>query len=375
MKLITIKTMLTTFIQVGIACCTLSMGIAKAATVDVLVLYDTYSKNYFSGDPHTAMSNWINQINAMYRNSQVDIQLRLVGVRLHEVTGADDGAVLNNLTVSSEANALRNQLGADFVSQLHQKASCGRGWVAVHQSWAWNIVSPGCGPLTMAHELGHNMGLNHSRRQGNTSGTRYRYGLGYGVDNVFASVMAYPASYNTSRMGIFSNPNLLCRGVPCGVPVGQAQEAYAAKALHNVRDEIAGFRASTTVVNNSLITIQAESYASNNGVQIESTTDTGGGQNVGWIDANDWMAYNNITIPTSGPYYIDYRVASPYGGKLSLDLNGGSVVLGQMVIPNTGGWQTWTTVTQPITLNAGTYNFGIFAVSGGWNINWWRIRK
>ncbi|MDO8342685.1 MAG: carbohydrate-binding protein [Cellvibrio sp.] len=466
MKIITLKKMLTTFTHMSIACCALSMDIAKAATVDVLVLYDTYTKNYFSGDPNTAMINWINQINAIYRTSQVDIQLRLVGVRQHEEAGADMHVVLGDLRVDSEVIALRDQLGADFVTQLHQTGKCGVGYAAATAYWAWNVVGPNCGPIVMAHELGHNMGLMHSRRQGDTSGRLYRYGLGYGVDNLFSTVMAYPSSFHTSRMGIFSNPNLLCKGVPCGVPVGQDQEAYAALALQNVRDKIAGFRASTTVVNDGPIkifqhcsyggysaglgvgtynlgqlitlgvinndissiqvpsgykvtlynddnfagssvvltgndtclvaknfndmvssirveavsaafslTVQAESYASNNGVQLQATTDTDGGQNVGWINANDWMAYNSITIPTTGTYFIDYRVASPYGGKLSLDLNGGSIVLGQIDVPNTGGWQTWTTVTQTVTINAGTYNFGIFAVAGGWNINWWRIRK
>ena len=379
MNRITLK-MLTVFARISIVFCTLGAGIAQAAVVDVLVLYDTYSKNYFNGDPQTAMVNWVNQINGYYRTSQVDIQLRLVGVRYHAETGADSSAVLENLSVDTEAINLRNQLGADFVSQLHQTASCGVGWLAIHKDWAWNVIAPGCGPLTMAHELGHNMGLDHSRRQGDTTGKRYRYGLGYGVDNLFATVMAYPKAFNTTRrMGVFSNPNLRCSDVPCGIPEGQAQEAYAAKALHNVRDEVAGFRASSTEVppGSFSLLIQAENYSWNNGVQLESTTDTGGGQNVGWIDAKDWMAYTNITIPAAGVYLIDYRVASPFsGGKLSLDLNGGSILLGQQDIPNTGGWQNWTTVTQSVTINnAGTYNIGVFAVTGGWNINWIRIRK
>jgi beta-glucanase (GH16 family) len=122
-------------------------------------------------------------------------------------------------------------------------------------------------------------------------------------------------------------------------------------------------------------TIQAESYSSMFGVQTENTTDTGGGQNVGWIDTNDWMAYNNINIPATGSYRLEYRVASPSGGRLSQDLNGGATVLGSVNIPATGGWQTWTTVSQTVNINAGTYNFGIFAATGGWNINWWRITR
>lgn len=123
-------------------------------------------------------------------------------------------------------------------------------------------------------------------------------------------------------------------------------------------------------------TMQAESYSAMNGVQLENTQDAGGGQNVGWIDTGDWMAYNSINIPSSGTYRIEYRVASTNGsGRLSLDVNAGSTVLGAINIPNTGGWQNWTTISHTVSINAGTYNFGIYAQAGGWNINWWRITR
>jgi len=123
-------------------------------------------------------------------------------------------------------------------------------------------------------------------------------------------------------------------------------------------------------------TIQAESYSSMSGVQLEGTNDAGGGQNVGWIDTGDWMAYNGINIPSSGSYTVEYRVASGGGGgSLSLDVNGGATVLGSVNVPGTGGWQNWTTVSHTVNINAGTYNFGIYAQAGGWNINWWRITR
>lgn len=122
-------------------------------------------------------------------------------------------------------------------------------------------------------------------------------------------------------------------------------------------------------------TVQAESYSAMLGVQTETTTDAGGGQNVGYIDTGDWMAYNSINFPSSGSYTVEYRVASVGGGKLSLDLNAGSIQLGSVNVPNTGGWQTWTTVSHTVNVNAGTYNVGIFAQAGGWNINWFRITK
>jgi len=120
-------------------------------------------------------------------------------------------------------------------------------------------------------------------------------------------------------------------------------------------------------------TIQAENYSIMSGVATEACLDTGGGLNVGWIDAGDWMVYP-ITISTTGSYLIQYRVASPNSGKyLSSDLSAGAVQLGTVAIPNTGGWQNWTTVSQTVTLNAGAWNLGINAGSGGWNLNWFSI--
>ncbi|OQP66129.1 glycosyl hydrolase family 18 protein [Niastella populi] len=121
-------------------------------------------------------------------------------------------------------------------------------------------------------------------------------------------------------------------------------------------------------------TIQAENYNSMAGVQTEATTDAGGGSNVGWIDATDWMAFYNINFPVTGTYKVEYRVASLNGGgRVSCDLNAGSIQLGAVDIPSTGGWQNWTTVSHNVHINAGTYNFGVYAQSGGWNLNWIRI--
>ncbi|NII28806.1 carbohydrate-binding protein [Pseudoflavitalea sp. X16] len=122
------------------------------------------------------------------------------------------------------------------------------------------------------------------------------------------------------------------------------------------------------------ITIQAENYSNMQGIQTEACTDAGGGQNVGWIDATDWMAYYNINFPVSGTYKVEYRVASLNGGgTLSLDLNAGTIQLGALAVPSTGGWQNWTTITHNVYINAGTYNVGVYAQAGGWNLNWLRI--
>ena len=154
-----------------------------------------------------------------------------------------------------------------------------------------------------------------------------------------------------------------------------SQDAIGANSLLTAINQVVVQRSGTTPPPTTGITIQAEAFSAMSGVQTEGTTDTGGGQNVGYIDQGDWMAYFNVNFPTSGTYKIEYRVASPSGSTLSSDLNAGAIQLGRVTIPATGGWQNWTTVSQTVTVTAGTYNFGVFAPAGGWNFNWLRITK
>ncbi|TGE23122.1 cellulase family glycosylhydrolase [Hymenobacter metallicola] len=117
--------------------------------------------------------------------------------------------------------------------------------------------------------------------------------------------------------------------------------------------------------------VQAESYQAMAGVQTETTSDTGGGLNVGWLDPGDWMVYS-VNIPTAGSYLIQYRVASPSGGgRISLEQNSGTTQRGTVNVPATGGWQTWTTVSHTVTLAAGPQDIAIGVPAGGFNINWW----
>lgn len=122
--------------------------------------------------------------------------------------------------------------------------------------------------------------------------------------------------------------------------------------------------------------IQAENYSAMSGIITEGTTDTNGGSNVGGIETTDWLAYNSISFPSTGTYKVEYRVASlSGGGRLSLDLNAGATVLGYLDVPSTGGWQNWTTISHNVTVTAGTYNLGLYAQTGGFNLNWIKVTK
>ncbi|MDB5052145.1 MAG: carbohydrate-binding protein, partial [Bacilli bacterium] len=85
--------------------------------------------------------------------------------------------------------------------------------------------------------------------------------------------------------------------------------------------------------------IEAESYSAMSGIQTETTTDTGGGLNVGYIDTGDWMDYS-VNVQSAGTYTVGFRVASINStGQLQLK-NGAGTVLTTVNVPNTGGWQT-----------------------------------
>jgi mannose/cellobiose epimerase-like protein (N-acyl-D-glucosamine 2-epimerase family) len=90
-------------------------------------------------------------------------------------------------------------------------------------------------------------------------------------------------------------------------------------------------------------------------VDIQATTDVGGGFNVGWTRAGEWLLYT-VGVASPGKYDFDFRVSSPAAGaKFHLDVDDKNVT-GAMTIPNTGGWQTWQNVKAAgVALTAGTH--------------------
>ena len=88
-------------------------------------------------------------------------------------------------------------------------------------------------------------------------------------------------------------------------------------------------------------------------VDIEPTSDTGGGYNVGWIAGGEWLKFT-VNVATAGNYTLEVRVASRgAGGTLRVEANGIDKT-GPIAVPDTGGWQSWRTVSKPVTLAAGT---------------------
>jgi len=104
-------------------------------------------------------------------------------------------------------------------------------------------------------------------------------------------------------------------------------------------------------------------------VDLEATTDTGGGYNVGWTQAGEWLEYT-VNVTTAGAYSLKARVAATTTGKsLHVELDGVNIS-GTINVPNTGAWQTWQTVTVTTsTLGAGQKVLRIVMDTDGFNIN------
>jgi endoglucanase len=108
----------------------------------------------------------------------------------------------------------------------------------------------------------------------------------------------------------------------------------------------------------------------NDGVDIEESSDPlGYGYNVGWIEAGEWLRYT-VNVTTTGTYRAEFRVASANsGGQIRLYFDGNPT--GNMVtVPNTGGWQNWSTVIiDSVELTSGTHELFLSFPTGQFNIN------
>jgi hypothetical protein len=113
----------------------------------------------------------------------------------------------------------------------------------------------------------------------------------------------------------------------------------------------------------------ANSYRSD-GVDLEATSDTGGGNDIGWTGTGQWFKYT-VNVATAGTYSVSLRLAAPSAVTDGLHIanSSGTNLSGNISIPSTGGWQTWSAVTATVTLPAGQQTLTIDEDNGGWNIH------
>lgn len=111
----------------------------------------------------------------------------------------------------------------------------------------------------------------------------------------------------------------------------------------------------------------------NDDVDIEKTTDEGGGFNIGYIDAGDWLEFS-LDVTAAGTFSIESRVASAQDGGSFLFEIDGKPVADPISVSATGDWQQWTSLTNSLgDLPAGKYALCVQMKSSPFNLNWLKI--
>jgi len=124
-------------------------------------------------------------------------------------------------------------------------------------------------------------------------------------------------------------------------------------------------------------------------VDIEETSDIGGGYNVSHIEEGEWLRYT-VHVTKTAYYDIQVRVASwadktitetlpiigtvtwtvPLTKTFHIEFDGTDVT-GPMTFVATGGWQNWTSVfARRIPLTAGQHAMRLWMDTGLFNVNW-----
>src|SRR5882724_446557 len=171
----------------------------------------------------------VDQANTAFVNSNMVPRFFLS--HTEEVPYNDSGNIetdLNWVTSNATVASSRNTYSADMVSLITNNGGgyCGIGWVQRNPGsgfagYAFQVTALGClANSTLAHEHGHNMGMEHDPASAgiSPSGASYPWSFGHYVNGAFRTIMSYNVcSITCPRVLHFSNPDVLYNGVATGI--------------------------------------------------------------------------------------------------------------------------------------------------------------
>ena len=203
-------------------------------TLDVLIVYSNNTLSVLGS--HASVESTaqaaINNMNTSLANSLfsagVDEVRLMATVAIDRDESGSSSSELNWLSNDVGVLALRNLYGADLVSMISATTGCGIGYVmrspgSGFSESAFQVTRYDCavGNLTMAHEFGHNLGLEHNVENSSAwpNNGSYPYSFGHYHDGEYRTVMSYsaPCTMGCSRRMYYSNPDVSYLGLATGV--------------------------------------------------------------------------------------------------------------------------------------------------------------
>jgi hypothetical protein len=188
----------------------------------------------------------------LYENPDATLSWNSVTALMEQygTPGKNKWAISENIRVMSGADLvviLDGQAGEDEFSGLATGTFGSKGYFANNsrRTVVMHTTNFNEEESTLAHELGHVFGLAHGARQ--TGEGIFGWARGFGVDNEFATIMAYSGLYNvtpyTDLSKRFSNPrSMACQGLACGVDKADVENgADAVSALQATRYQVEAF--------------------------------------------------------------------------------------------------------------------------------------
>mgnify|MGYP000751870024 FL=1 len=302
----------------------------EMVTISVLFVYSLSAEALYQGDVTTRLNHIIEVTNQIYIDSEVNIQIEIADTlavdypdEILSEQALDDITYKTHEAFTNIEN-IRFEAGADMVALLRPNMDadtvCGIAWgndeVINSINYMYSHTSIDCPDYVNAHEMGHNMGLAHSQAQGN-EGYSFPFARGYRIsdpDSGFSTVMAYSVS-NAGKIYKFSNPEILCTELACGIDrndtVNGADASYALNQLRFQLANIMDTETNLTLASDALNTIESAGLKSCIENQINNYDITYAGQ-----VRNLFCSYRNISSLTG---------LENFNGLTSLYLNGNNL--------------------------------------------------
>jgi len=283
------------------------------------------------------------------------------------------GVGYNVTAVNGTGNSYRSD-GVDLEATTDTGGGYDLGWTAAGQWFRYTVNVATAGTYTVTFRVAALAAVTDGFHISNSSGTNLSGSVNVPATggwqtwtNVTASI-TLPAGQQTLTMNqdtagwnlnyaTFASTGGAYGGTPAAIPGTVQAENY------DLGGQGVGYN--VTSINGS-----GNSYRSD-GVDLEATTDTGGGYDVGWTTGGQWFKYT-VNVASAGTYTVTLRLAAPSSVTDALHISNasGTNLSGSVNVPATGGYQTWTNVTASVTLPAGQQTLTINQDAAGWNINY-----